>query len=64
MQTYVVEHADHTDEMIRQVDRALIASGAVERGDLVVIIAGTPPGTPGSTNTLKVHRLGDAVDVG
>lgn len=61
VQTYVVEHADHTDEMIRQVDRALLASGAVERGDLVVIIAGTPPGTPGSTNTLKVHRLGDAV---
>ncbi len=61
VQTYVVDHAEHTDEMVRQVDRALIASGAVERGEPVVIIAGTPPGTPGSTNTLKVHRLGDAV---
>ncbi|WP_028656239.1 pyruvate kinase [Nocardioides sp. J54] len=61
VQTHVVPHADHTDEMVRQVDRALMDSGKVQKGDVVVIIAGTPPGTPGSTNTLKVHRLGDPV---
>jgi pyruvate kinase len=27
----------------------------------VVIVAGTPPGSPGSTNALRVHRIGDAV---
>jgi pyruvate kinase len=32
-------------------------------GDYVVIVAGSPPGTPGSTNTLRVHRLGDLADM-
>ena len=26
-------------------------------GDLVVIVAGSPPGTSGSTNLIRVHRL-------
>jgi pyruvate kinase len=28
----------------------------------VVIVAGSPPGTPGRTNALRVHRIGDAVE--
>ena len=31
-------------------------------GDHVVIVAGSPPGSPGFTNTLRVHRLGSLVD--
>ena len=31
-------------------------------GDLVVIIAGSPPGIPGSTNALRIHRMGDAIN--
>jgi pyruvate kinase len=31
------------------------------RGDLVVIVAGSPPGIPGSTNAMRVHQIGDAV---
>ena len=30
-----------------------------QRGDLVVIVAGSPPGTAGSTNLIRVHRLGE-----
>ena len=26
----------------------------------MVIVAGSPPGIPGSTNALRVHRIGDA----
>jgi pyruvate kinase len=26
------------------------------------VVAGSPPGTPGSTNTLRVHQLGSLVD--
>ena len=47
--------------MVRQVDSALRALGRCEPGDKVVIVAGSPPGTPGSTNALRVHRIGDAV---
>jgi pyruvate kinase len=24
-------------------------------------VAGSPPGTPGRTNALRVHRIGDAI---
>jgi pyruvate kinase len=27
-----------------------------------VMVAGSPPGTPGRTNSLRVHRIGDAID--
>ena len=53
---------EHTDEMVRQVDEQLLDIGRVQEGDLVVIIAGAPPGIPGSTNALRVHRMGDAIN--
>ena len=58
VETFIVAPVSHTDSMIVQVDRALLELGRGEPGDVVVIVAGTPPGTPGSTNTLRVHRLG------
>ncbi|WP_431984778.1 pyruvate kinase [Streptomyces qinglanensis] len=48
-----------TDEMVDQVDEMLLKLGHCERGDLVVITAGSPPGVPGSTNLVRVHRLGE-----
>jgi len=51
----------HTDEMVLQVDRLLLERGWCQLGDTVVIVAGSPPGIPGSTNDLRVHRIGDAV---
>jgi pyruvate kinase len=62
VETFQGAEVEHTDEMVRQVDEALIHIGRVEKGDLVVIIAGSPPGIPGSTNALRIHRMGDAID--
>ena len=59
VETFVVRDADHTDAMVAQVDRAMLDLGRGARGDVVVIVAGTPPGTAGSTNMLRVHRLGE-----
>ncbi|MDZ5620591.1 pyruvate kinase [Nocardioides sp. HM23] len=53
---------EHTDEMVRQVDEELLRIGRVQEGDLVVIVAGSPPGIPGSTNALRIHRMGDAIN--
>jgi len=50
-----------TDEMVKLVDSVLIDSGRVRIGDNVMIVAGSPPGIPGSTNAMRVHRVGDAV---
>jgi len=59
---FLVPPAAHTDDMVRQVDAALRDIGRCTVGDLVVIVAGSPPGTPGRTNALRVHRIGDAVE--
>ena len=50
-----------TDEMVKIVDLALIESGRAHIGDNVMIVAGAPPGIPGSTNAMRVHVVGDAV---
>jgi pyruvate kinase len=62
IETYLVPMARHTDQMALQVDRSLLTSGRVEEGDIVVIVAGSPPGIPGSTNALRVHKMGDAIN--
>ena len=62
VETFIGEYVEHTDEMVRQVDEALLKIGRVQEGDTVVIIAGSPPGIPGSTNAMRVHRMGDAIN--
>jgi pyruvate kinase len=47
-----------TDEMVSLVEKLLIEKAVCKPGDLVVVVAGTPPTTPGATNTIRVHRLG------
>ncbi|MGA8209358.1 MAG: pyruvate kinase [Nocardioidaceae bacterium] len=61
VETFLGEYVEHTDEMVRQVDEHLLRVKRVEEGDLVVIIAGSPPGIAGSTNALRIHRMGDAI---
>ena len=58
-ETFIVDHMKSTDEMIRCADRELLKMGRYKRGDLVVIVAGAPPGTVGSTNLIHVHRIGE-----
>ncbi|MEI6120024.1 MAG: pyruvate kinase [Actinomycetes bacterium] len=58
----ITPSVDHTDEMVKQVDSILLESGRVKKGEPVMIIAGAPPGIPGSTNAMRVHVVGDAVD--
>jgi pyruvate kinase len=60
IETVLVPQYRHTDQMARQVDDWLLEIGRGVEGDKVVIVAGSPPGIPGSTNALRVHRVGDA----
>jgi pyruvate kinase len=62
VETFLMPFVEHTDDMFRQVDQALLGLNRANPGDYVVIVAGSPPGTPGSTNTLRVHQLGSLVD--
>lgn len=57
-QVFLVPKVDHTDGMFDQVDTTVLAEGLCKTGDEVVVVAGTPPGVSGSTNTLRVHKVG------
>ncbi len=58
VETFLVPAVRHTDDMVIQVDRALLDIGRVTYGDRVVIVAGVPPGIPGTTNGMRVHLIG------
>ena len=62
VETFIVPPVRHTDEMVRQVETALLDIGRCQKGDKVVIVAGSP-GTTGKTNVLRVHRIGDAINL-
>ncbi|MEP6844303.1 MAG: pyruvate kinase, partial [Pseudolysinimonas sp.] len=62
IESFLVDRVTHTDAMYHQVDRCLIEAGLAEIGDKVVVISGSPPGIPGSTNDLRVHVVGDAMN--
>ena len=64
VQAHLVPFVQHTDDMFHQVDQAMLRMDVAARGEWVVIVAGSPPGTPGSTNTLRVHRLGSLAENG
>ena len=62
VRAHLVDPVEHTDLMFRQVDEHLLESGLAEEGDRVVVISGSPPGIVGSTNDIRVHKVGDAVN--
>ncbi|MDF2919894.1 MAG: pyruvate kinase [Microbacterium sp.] len=58
----LVEEVAHTDLMFHQVDDYFLSNGLAEVGDKVVVISGSPPGIQGSTNDIRIHKIGDAVN--
>jgi pyruvate kinase len=61
VETFIVPLLDHTTELVGQVEEVLLDLGRCEKGDKLVIVAGSPLGSAGKTNTLRVHRIGDPV---
>jgi len=47
------------DDMIITISAAAEKRGLVNKGDMIIIIAGVPFGIGGQTNMLKIHRIGD-----
>ncbi len=64
VETFLVPKAASTDEMVRLVDAALLDIGRAKVGELIIVIAGVPPGIPGTTNGMRVHRVGTSVASG
>lgn len=61
IESFLVARVEHTDLMYRQVDEVLLGAGLAEAGDKVVVISGSPPGIAGSTNDMRVHVVGSAL---
>ncbi|WP_350349818.1 pyruvate kinase [Agromyces sp. G08B096] len=61
VESFVVDRVTHTDQMVGQVDEVLKKSGRAVDGDTVVIISGSPPGIPGTTNDVRVHKVGEVL---
>ena len=46
------------EQLVRSLDRALIRDKLARRGDIVVILSGSPMGVSGTTNLMELHRIG------
>jgi pyruvate kinase len=60
VRAYLVDRVKHTDELMVQVDDILLGNGRASLGDKVIVISGSPPGTAGTTNDMRVHVVGSA----
>jgi pyruvate kinase len=59
IQPIIATDVTSTDEMMIQMDRVLVERGYLKPRDSVVFVAGQPIGRPGTTNLLKLHRVGE-----
>ncbi|MCH2106029.1 MAG: pyruvate kinase [Planctomycetes bacterium] len=49
------------EDMLQEGSKMLIERGYAESGELIVFVAGVPPGVAKTTNVMKVHRIGDPI---
>lgn len=50
---------ENSDQMVDHAIHVALAKGAIQSGDLVVVTAGVPSGSTGTTNMIRVHVAGD-----
>jgi pyruvate kinase len=55
----LIRKVETTDEMIEEIEATLLGDGIVRVNDTIVIISGSPMWVTGTTNLLKLHRVGE-----
>ena len=60
-ETFLSSEVKSTDDMMASIDEALLGMDKYKEGDVIVVIAGTPPGISGNTNMIQVHQLGETL---
>ncbi|WP_459612132.1 pyruvate kinase [Corynebacterium urogenitale] len=58
VETFLVDDVSSTDKMMKSLDEALLAMVEYNYDDMMVVVAGSPPGISGNTNMIQVHLLG------
>src|SRR5699024_10796479 len=59
IEAHLVLMQPDSDVIIKVVYELLREQKGLQKNDLVIVAAGSPPGVHGSTNSLRVHRIGD-----
>jgi pyruvate kinase len=62
VESYLTERVKHTDQLMVQVDEVLLGRELAQQGDKVVVICGSPPGKSGTTNDMRIHVVGSALN--
>ena len=52
-------HGHDRELLLQEAEEQLVASGVVQKGDLVVVTFGEPIGSSGGTNTMKIVKVGE-----
>jgi pyruvate kinase len=55
----LIRKVETTDEMVEEIEGALLRDGSVKINDVIVIISGAPMWVTGTTNLMKLHRIGE-----
>ena len=55
----LIRKVETTDEMVEEIEATLLGDGSVRVNDILVIISGSPMWVTGTTNLLKLHRVGE-----
>ena len=58
-ETFLTRRVENTDEIMQVIDEQLINMPEYNAGDMLVVVAGTPPGNEGNTNMIHVHMIGE-----
>lgn len=57
VQPIVVDKPANTDEMFKRAGEEAVKRGFAKKGDQIIVVAGVPVGTPGTTNTMRIQRV-------
>ncbi len=55
----LIGKVETTDEMVEAIESALLGDGSVAVNDVLVIISGAPMWVTGTTNLMRLHRVGE-----
>ena len=59
VRSYHLEQEGGSHAVLRQAEELLMKQGVVKKGDMIVVTWGSPMGQAGSTNALKIVRVGE-----
>jgi pyruvate kinase len=54
-----IVHLKNIDALVAAAEKRLLEEKVVQKGDVIGIISGTPLGTTGTTNMMRLHRIGE-----